>query len=486
MLMKTALLALAATIVGAVKPLTIEGTDFVDADGNKFFLVGVAYQPGGSAGYDPKAGKDPLSDPDTCLRDAALLQVMGINAIRVYNLDPNLNHDQCASIFNAAGMYMILDVNSPLVGESITSFQPWTSYYEAYSNRTFAIAEAFSNYPNTLLFFSGNEVINDVSTAQFVPPYLRAVTRDLKNYIKKNIKRQIPVGYSAADVRDVLWDTWNYLQCSEEGDEDNMSRADVFALNSYSWCGPDATYQSSSYDVLTDNFQNTSVPVFFSEYGCNTPMPRYWNETQAIYGSDMTPVFSGGIVYEYTEEENNYGLVNVSGSDLQILGDYNRLKAQLAKINWKSVQSQKASGKGPAPPKCTSSLIQEKGFDSNFTLPVPPPGVQNLINKGISNKPSGAIVKVSNYNVKLNVVDADGKAITGLKVVPLDDDESNWSGKNSADTGSANTTTSASKPGASGSSDDSNKSDSKDNSATAWVRPTAWALALPLVAMFFV
>lgn len=99
--MQSALVALAATVVGAVKPLTIQGTDFVDDNGNKFQLVGVAYQPGGSAGYDPKAGKDPLSDADTCMRDAALLQVMGVNAIRVYNLDPNLNHDECASIFNA-------------------------------------------------------------------------------------------------------------------------------------------------------------------------------------------------------------------------------------------------------------------------------------------------------------------------------------------------------------------------------------------------
>ncbi|PTB47011.1 uncharacterized protein TrAFT101_003554 [Trichoderma asperellum] len=481
MLMQAALVALAATTVGAVKPLSIKGTDFVDADGNKFQLVGVAYQPGGSSGYDPKSGKDPLSDADTCLRDAALLQVMGVNAIRVYNLDPNLNHDECASIFNAAGMYMVLDVNSPLVGESITSFEPWTSYYEAYSNRTFAIAEAFSNYPNTLLYFSGNEVINDIPSAQFVPPYLRAVTRDLKNYIKKNIKRQIPVGYSAADVRDVLWDTWNYLQCSEPNDDGDMSRADVFALNSYSWCGPDATYKSSSYDVLTDNFQDTSVPVFFSEYGCNTPMPRYWNETQAIYGPDMTPVFSGGFVYEYTEEDNHYGLVNISGDTLNIMGDYNRLKAQLAKIDWKSLQSQKASGKAPTPPKCTSSLIKEKGFDSNFTLPVPPPGVQKLIDNGISPKPSGSIVKISNYNVKMSVKDSEGNAVTGLKVVPLSDDESNWSGKNSADTGSNSTTISSTKPGTS----DAPKSDDKD-SAAAWAHPASWALALPLVAMLFI
>lgn len=25
----------------------------------------------------------------------------GVNSIRAYNLDPNLNHDECASIFNA-------------------------------------------------------------------------------------------------------------------------------------------------------------------------------------------------------------------------------------------------------------------------------------------------------------------------------------------------------------------------------------------------
>jgi hypothetical protein len=37
------------------------------------------------------------------LRDAALMQVLGVNAIRVYNLDPDVNHDECASIFNAVG-----------------------------------------------------------------------------------------------------------------------------------------------------------------------------------------------------------------------------------------------------------------------------------------------------------------------------------------------------------------------------------------------
>ncbi|PWI74145.1 glycoside hydrolase family 72 protein, partial [Purpureocillium lilacinum] len=383
MLFKSLLVALAATLVTAVPSLEVKGTDFVNPDtGKKFQIVGIAYQPGGSAGYDPTTGKDPLSHADTCLRDAALMQVIGVNTIRVYNLDPYINHDECASIFNAAGIYMIIDVNSPLVGEAITSFEPWTSYYAAYLNHTFAVVEAFSNYPNTLLYFSGNEVINDLPSAKEVPPYLRAITRDIKNYIKKNIKRAIPVGYSAADVREVLWDTWNYMQCSEKGEKDDMSRADIFALNSYSWCGIKATYESSSFKELTDKFKDTSVPVFFSEYGCNTPQPRYWNETLAIYGDKMTPVFSGGVVYQWTEEENNYGLVEIKDNTLTIMDDYNRLKARWAGIDWKTVQAQSSSNKKVSPPECESNLIMEKGFKSNFTLPELPPGAQKLIDNG--------------------------------------------------------------------------------------------------------
>ncbi|KAK7425263.1 Glycolipid anchored surface protein 4 precursor [Neonectria magnoliae] len=475
-----ALMALAASVVSAVQPLEIQGTDFVNPKtGNKFQIVGMAYQPGGSAGYDPETGKDPLSHKNECLRDAALMQVLGVNAIRVYNLDPNINHDECASIFNAAGMYMMIDVNSPLPGESITSENPWESYYMEYLNRTFAIVEAFSNYPNTLLYFSANEVINNIETAEFVPQYLRAVTRDLKNYIKNNLKRQIPVGYSAADVREVLWDTWNYMQCSDEDDKNDMSRADLFALNSYSWCGPEATYESSSFDDLTKGFKDTSVPIFFSEYGCNKPQPRYWNETQAMYGKKMTPVFSGGVVYEYTEEDNNYGLVKIEDGTLQILGDFNRLKNQFAKIDWEEVQSQSASGDAPKAPSCKASLLEEKGFDTNFTLPDVPPGSQKLIKNGLKPKPSGKIIDISDWDVTLAVKNADGTKMTGLKVVPLQDDEVNHSGKNEADTGSETTEDSNST-----SSNNSTSNDDEDaEDAAGLIRPMMWAVAVPLAAM---
>ncbi|KAG6065959.1 hypothetical protein E4U32_006647 [Claviceps aff. humidiphila group G2b] len=482
-----ALVTLAASLVAAVPSLEIEGNEFFNPKtGEKFQVVGIAYQPGGSAGFS-ETQPDPLSQPEACKRDAALMQVMGVNAIRVYNLNPNLNHDECASIFNAAGMYMMLDVNSPLVGEALDSGKPWESYYMEYLNHTFAVVEAFGNYPNTLLFFSGNEVINDIPSAKFVPQYLRAVTRDLKNYIKNNLKRQIPVGYSAADVRPVLWDTWNFMQCSD-GTKDDMTRSDVFALNSYSWCGIDATFESSTFKDLADGLTKSSVPVFFSEYGCIQPAPRYWNETRTIYSDKMTNVLSGGVVYEWTQEDNGYGLVSVNGSTLNILGDYNRLKEAWATIDWKTVQSQKAEQKKVTPPPCKSSLLTQKGFDTNFTAPVPPPGAQKLIDNGISNKPVGKIVKIANLDVKLVVKDSEGNEITNLKVVPIPDDEFNMVGKNTAQTGSAtaNSTDSGSGSGNSTTGGKGKGGNGKDDDSGAMLNtPMMLAVVVPLVAMLF-
>jgi hypothetical protein len=68
---------------------------------------------------------------------------------------------------------MLIDVNSPLAGESIDRTAPWTTYDSSYLNRTFAVVEAFKSYPNTLLYFAGNEVINDDPSGTVVPPYMR-------------------------------------------------------------------------------------------------------------------------------------------------------------------------------------------------------------------------------------------------------------------------------------------------------------------------
>ena len=161
-----------STTVNAVNPLVIQDQEFVDSITNdRFDIVGIDYQPGGSAGFTGNA--DPLSDPDSCLRDAALMQMLGINAIRVYNLDPLADHDQCVSIFNSVGIYLLLDVNSPFDGGNVNQDDPKGSYDTEYVNRTFLMIDAFRQYPNLIGFFGANELINNNQNAKPNAPYIR-------------------------------------------------------------------------------------------------------------------------------------------------------------------------------------------------------------------------------------------------------------------------------------------------------------------------
>ncbi len=375
---------------------------------------------------------------------------------------------------------MILDVNSPLVGESLDGTAPWTTYTSAYLNRTFAIVEAFRHYPNTLLFFAGNEVISDVDSAELDPAYIRAVTRDIKSYIAKHSDRAIPVGYSAADVRSVLFDSWNYFQCSEAGETNDISRADIFALNSYSWCG-DSSYTTSGYNTLVSGFTGTSVPVFFSEYGCNVPAPRVFTEVGTIYGDEMMPVFSGGVVYEYANEVSAFGLVNISSDgSVDLLTDYYTLQAQYSKINFKSIQATTASTKSVTPPACSSKLITSKGFQVNFTLPSLPPGAAAILSKGVSPTPTGKIITISDWKVDYVVRNPNGTFLTGLVVKPLANDAVNVPGTNTASSTSTPPAVTHT-PSASSSATGNSKNASPGRAEMLWMPTVALGVFLPFV-----
>ncbi|CAK3931427.1 glycoside hydrolase family 72 [Lecanosticta acicola] len=409
---------LCTTAALAVNPIAVRQQEFIDSKSNERFVVlGVDYQPGGQGAYGTDSG-DPLSNATTCLRDAALMQELGVNTIRCYNVDPTLNHDQCASIFNSVGIYMIIDVNSPLSGQSLDRSNPSGSYTTDYLTHIFTVVEAFKSYPNTLGFFAGNEIINDVPTAGPNPPYIRAVQRDLKNYIKAHAARTIPVGYSAAQVQDVLKDTWAYLQCNNSQSGEDMSRSDFFGLNSYSWCGASSSFTTSGYDTLVNWFSNTTIPVFFSEFGCNQPKPRYFDEVPVLYGPQMT-VLSGGLVYEWTEEASDYGLVDVaSNGSLTLLSDFNTLQSQYNKLNITLITTQNSTATNLQPPRCSSGLISDSGFSQNFTIPDPPTGAAALISSGVKNAPTGTIVPVTQTSVSLPVFATNGASISGLAIKP--------------------------------------------------------------------
>lgn len=374
-----------------------------------------------------------------------LLTSRQVNTVRIYNLSPDLNHNECASIFNAAGIYMILDVNAPLVGGSLNRAKPWESYNPKYMQQIFGVIESFKAFPNVLGFFSGNEVINEDS-AYLAPAYVRAVQRDMKDYIHKNADRSIPIGYSAADVRDILIDTANYFLCDLKNSTN--SRSDFFGLNSYSWCG-NSSYTESGYDVLTDRFSNAPAPVFFSEYGCNHVRPRYFTEVQAIYCTEMTQAFSGGLVYEYTQEQNDYGLVKLNDNGTAtLLIDYTNLQTQYEMLDMDRIESSNDTQTSVKPSKCSHDLITDPRFLDSFDLPKRLDSIQDLIDNGLKNAKKGKLVDVSSTTIPQTVYDYDGNEVS-VTLHALSSDQANAPGLHKSG--------STSSSGGSGGSNNSNK-----------------------------
>jgi len=299
---------------GNLPTVSVRGNAFFAGD-DRFYVRGVAYQPGGAAD-----AQDPLLDLESLERDVANFKSLGINTIRVYTIDNSQNHDEGMKMLDDAGIYLALDANTPdysLNRENAATLR--RSYNDVYLQNVFATIDAFADYNNLLLFFSGNEVINEKSNTN-AAPYIKAVTRDMKQYISNRKSRMIPVGYSAADVSENIEQQALYFNC---GSDD--SRSDFFAFNDYSWCDP-SSFEQSGWDVKVQTYSNYSKPIFLSEFGCITNT-RQWGEIAALYSTDMTSVYSGGLAYEYTVEENGYGLVSISSNgEIEPNEDFGRLR----------------------------------------------------------------------------------------------------------------------------------------------------------------
>ncbi|KAJ1324870.1 1,3-beta-glucanosyltransferase GAS1 [Microdochium nivale] len=326
---------------------------FYSNNGSQYYLKGVAYQqnyqPNGQISSDAKY-TDPLADASLCARDIPYMQQLFTNVIRVYAVDPTANHDACMEQLASAGIYVFADLSEPSL--SIQSDNPqWNvPLYARYT----AVIDALAKYNNVIGFFAGNEVIsagNQTASAAFV----KAAVRDTKAYIRSmKYRTSLGVGYATADVptRD---DLAAYFACAPTSDG-SLTSIDFWGYNVYSWCG-NSNYAASSYGEREDFFRNYPVPVFFAEYGCNDNIPggpynRPFSEVPVLYGN-MTDVFSGGIVYQYFDSENKFGLVKIDGSNnVSPYPDFTSLRNQLATISPTITQSSayKPTNTAPACP----------------------------------------------------------------------------------------------------------------------------------------
>lgn len=241
--------------------------------------------------------------------------------------------------------------------------------------------DEFQQFDNVAGFFVGNEVIakNDQSLAA---PYIKAAARDMKAYRDSKKYRDIPIGYSAADIAELRPSLQNYLACGN----DSSQAIDFFGLNAYEWCGPN-DMTTSGYNNLNAMSKDLHIPIFFSETGCNTVRPRDFADQSAILGPEMNDIWSGTMVYEWIEEANNYGIISYGpklpatatgvniedgftrkGQPTPVVPDYPNLKSQWATLNPTGIASSDYTPSLTAP-ACPGSTAGGWLVDGDVPLP---------------------------------------------------------------------------------------------------------------------
>jgi hypothetical protein len=113
----------------------------------------------------------------------------------------------------------------------------------------------------------------------------------------------------------------------------------------------------------------------------------------------MTSVFSGGLVYEWTQEVSNYGLVDLSKGKINLRQDYNNLKSEFANTPIPNDDGgYKSNGQSSICPGNSTDFVSWK------VLPAIPSQAQVYINSGAgkalgydgpSNQGAGSSVRTS-------------------------------------------------------------------------------------------
>ncbi|CAK9061618.1 unnamed protein product [Durusdinium trenchii] len=158
-------------------------------------------------------------------------------------------------------------------------------------------------------------------------PCVKALTRDIHRYQREKGYRKVPLIYSNKDQGgSARLDIAKYLTCELESPDDVV---DAFGLNVYSWCDPDykspdgtVDFKYSPYENVVKEFRSLPKPFLFTEFGCNTgafetECPDYkggrtWVQVAAMF-DHMGDFLNGAVAFEFSMENNQYGLVITPG-----------------------------------------------------------------------------------------------------------------------------------------------------------------------------
>jgi len=344
--------------VGGADAVVIKGNFMYNSKtGARFFAKGVAYNPRNMV-YDRRLmkygnctpgvapaeklsyGADPSASDLASTWKAALnaIAVMGANTVRLYNINPELSHKDFMDYAASLGLYVIIPLTRhdwgwlPAGSPSPLCYSEELDGYGNVGTNVLTsakmIVREFSQYENTLLFTVANEMTVADKNGYAAFPCVKALTRDIHQYQAScnTTMRRVPLIYADMDMgppyRELVG---RYLACELEGPDDAV---DAYGLNVYSWCDkefPDETgkhnFEYSPYSAIRDEFKHFSIPLLFTEFGCTQGQFMTWcpyrggrtfPDVQTFF-NEFKEVMSGAVAFEFSMEDNQYGLALTPG-----------------------------------------------------------------------------------------------------------------------------------------------------------------------------
>jgi 1,3-beta-glucanosyltransferase GAS5 len=280
----------------ALNPVMIKGFKFFDTVTKKeLWIQGVDYNPRPNQGLLDRDSIDLFTDRyrNVWQRDLPYLKQLGVNAVRLKNLDPSQNHDAFICALDQAGIYAFVEISSLTTWNSasdatstirnpIIAAAP-NCYPSELKNRGQAILREFTKYSNTLAFFIGHESSHtdygddtgshfggESTDLELHAPCIKKLLRDMRHYIAScSTIRSVPVGLISTISN--LETFMNYFSC--QGDtNDPFEEAEWYGINVHLYCDKAVSdlIDGTGLFILKKAFTKYKLPIpaLITEYGC--------------------------------------------------------------------------------------------------------------------------------------------------------------------------------------------------------------------------
>ncbi|KAF1850013.1 glycoside hydrolase family 72 protein [Cucurbitaria berberidis CBS 394.84] len=375
---------------------------------------------------------DSLKNGEACTRDAALMAQLGINTIYVMAIDPKENHDDCFSIFNSVGIYVVVALRKDGIFQMV--YEDFAnSYTTDFLKGLFEIIDAVKDYENLLGF--------DLGIMPSIGDFEVGVTLHLQRNDEK-------IEASELTQSHVYW-----FSCAIDDNKGDISRADYVSFwNLGYWETDPVGDQNFTYASLGRELSTATVPTWYQMYGVSDEAdyvefelrPELLNDTLYLYNSSSQLIrpngaFTGGARFTWTntnigwkQPKSNWGIVTTGvDGDARLTPNYDRLREIFDQMNtgtWLSGNT--IDTNQPPPIGCRASNMKNTTISldvedkrttltiaTDWALPTRPAGLDALITSGINGK-RGQMVDVTVTKIVHAVKDSKGNPVTGLALKP--------------------------------------------------------------------